>query len=238
MIETIINPIPTTTSRPLVDTHRSTLRATRRFRAAALAGAARRGRDVAGSRLLLALTLPLLLLVACLIKLDSRGPVLNRQDRVGLHGRIFAIPKFRSMRTDAEAGGRCWAAEKDRRLTRIGAFIRATRIDELPQLVGVLRGEMSLVGQRPERPFFIEELARIISKYHERAHVLPGITGWAQMNHPFGASIQDARVKLTHDLNYLRNQSLILDLRILLATVRVVLFRVAPRSATVPAAAR
>jgi exopolysaccharide biosynthesis polyprenyl glycosylphosphotransferase len=188
-----------------------------------LAGSLRRARDVAGSLLLLALTSPLLVLVAFLIKLDSPGPVLYRQDRAGLHGRVFAILKFRSMRTDAEAAGPCWAAERDPRVTRIGRFIRAARIDELPQLVNVLRGEMSLVGPRPERPLFCEQLARVIPQFHERTRVLPGITGWAQVNYPYGASVEDARAKLTYDLYYLRNASLLLDLRILAATVRVVL---------------
>ncbi len=148
---------------------------------------------MAGSLLLLALTLPLLLQVACLIKFESRGPALYRQDRAGLHGRIVAILKFRSVRTDAEGGRPCHRlADRDPRLTRIGAFIRAKRIDALPQLINVVRGEMSLVGPRPERPFFTEELARIMPAYDERMHALPGITGWVQVNRPYGASIQDA----------------------------------------------
>jgi exopolysaccharide biosynthesis polyprenyl glycosylphosphotransferase len=189
----------------------------------------RRARDIAGSLLLLVLTLPMLLLVACLIKLDSRGPVLYRQDRVGLHGRVFSLLKFRSMRVDAEAGGPCWAAERDPRGTRIGALIRRCRIDELPQLVNVLRGEMSLVGPRPERPYFVQHLARVIPNYNERTNVRPGITGWAQVNYPYGASVEDARIKLTYDLHYLRNQSLMFDNRILAATIKVVLFRIGGR---------
>jgi exopolysaccharide biosynthesis polyprenyl glycosylphosphotransferase len=196
---------------------------------AALAGAVRRGRDIAGSMLLLVLTLPLLLLVAWLIKLDSPGPVLYRQDRVGLHGRIFTLWKFRSMRVDAEAAGPRWAAERDPRVTRVGAVIRACRVDELPQLVNVLRGEMSLVGPRPERPHFTVQLARVIPRYDERTCVLPGVTGWAQVSYPYGASIEDARAKLDYDLYYLANRSLLFDLRILAATVRVVLFRVGAR---------
>ena len=160
----------------------------------------RRTLDVIGSLLLLAFTLPLLLLVAFLIKVDSTGPALYRQSRVGLHGRIFTMLKFRSMRVDAEAAGPRWATDRDPRMTRIGAFIRATRLDEVPQLLNVLRGEMSLVGPRPERPHFVQQLAAIIPRYNERTHVLPGITGWAQINYPYGASVEDARAKLAFDL--------------------------------------
>jgi lipopolysaccharide/colanic/teichoic acid biosynthesis glycosyltransferase len=194
-----------------------------------LAYALRRFRDIAGSILLLALTLPLVALVACLIKLDSRGPLVYRQDRVGLHGRVFTLLKFRSMRTDAEAAGPCWAAERDPRVTRVGAFIRACRIDELPQLINVLRGEMSLVGPRPERPHFTAQLSRILPRYDERTRVLPGLTGWAQVKYKYGASVEDARAKLDYDLQYLANRSLLLDLRILAATVPVVLFRIGAR---------
>jgi exopolysaccharide biosynthesis polyprenyl glycosylphosphotransferase len=189
----------------------------------ALVDAARRGRDVVLSLLLLCLTMPLLLMVALLIKLESPGPVLYRQERVGLRGRRFDLWKFRSMRTDAEASGPVWCARHDPRVTRVGAFIRAHRIDELPQLVNVLRGEMSLVGPRPERPIFAEQLARAIPGFAERTCVLPGLTGWAQVNCPYGASVEDARIKLDHDLYYIREQSLWLDLRILLGTVGVVL---------------
>jgi lipopolysaccharide/colanic/teichoic acid biosynthesis glycosyltransferase len=167
-----------------------------------------------------------MLAVACLIKLESRGPVLYQEDRVGLHGRIFSLLKLRSMQIDAEAGGPCWAAQRDRRVTRIGGFIRACRIDELPQLINVLRGEMSLVGPRPERPFFTEQLREVIQQYDERTRVLPGITGWAQVNFP---SVGDARAKLSYDLYYIHNQTMLLDLQILLATVRVVLLGVGAR---------
>jgi lipopolysaccharide/colanic/teichoic acid biosynthesis glycosyltransferase len=204
-------------------------RTTRSVHRAALADALRRSRDIAGSVLLLLLTLPLLLVVACLIKLDSRGPVLYRQDRVGLNGRVFTLLKFRSMRMDAEAAGPCWAAQRDPRVTQIGAFIRACRIDEFPQLVNVLRGEMSLVGPRPERPHFTAQLERVIPRYRDRTRVLPGITGLAQISYPYGASIEDARAKLRFDLEYLANRSLLLDLRILAATVRVMLFRIGAR---------
>jgi exopolysaccharide biosynthesis polyprenyl glycosylphosphotransferase len=189
----------------------------------------RRALDVIGSLLLLAFAVPLLLLVAFLIRVDSTGPVLYRQSRVGLHGRIFTMLKFRSMRVDAEVAGPCWATDRDPRMTRIGAFIRATRIDEVPQLLNVLRGEMSLVGPRPERPHFVQQLAAIIPRYNERTHVLPGITGWAQINYPYGASVEDARAKLAFDLFYINNRALLLDLRILLRTIPVVLFRIGAR---------
>jgi exopolysaccharide biosynthesis polyprenyl glycosylphosphotransferase len=189
----------------------------------------RRALDVIGSLLLLAFTLPLLLLVAFLIKVDSTGPVLYRQSRVGLHGRIFTMLKFRSMRVNAEVAGPCWATDRDPRMTRIGAFIRATRLDEVPQLLNVLRGDMSLVGPRPERPHFVQQLDAIIPRYNERTHVLPGITGWAQINYPYGASVEDARAKLAFDLFYINNRALLLDLRILLRTIPVVLFRIGAR---------
>ena len=189
----------------------------------------RRALDVIGSLLLLAFAVPLLLLVAFLIRVDSTGPVLYRQSRVGLHGRIFTMLKFRSMRVDAEVAGPCWATDRDPRMTRIGAFIRATRIDEVPQLLNVLRGEMSLVGPRPERPHFVQQLAAIIPRYNERTHVLPGITGWAQINYPYGASVEDARAKLAFDLFYINNRALLLDLRILLRTIPVVLLRIGAR---------
>jgi exopolysaccharide biosynthesis polyprenyl glycosylphosphotransferase len=185
----------------------------------------RRGFDVIGGLLLLALTSPLLLLVTFLIKLDSRGPVLYRQSRVGLHGRIFTILKFRSMRVGAETAGPCWATTGDPRVTRIGRFIRATRLDEVPQLLNVLRGEMSLVGPRPERPHFVRQLVAVIPRYNERTLVRPGITGWAQINYPYGASIEDARAKLEFDIFYINNRTLLLDLRILLKTIPVVLLR-------------
>jgi lipopolysaccharide/colanic/teichoic acid biosynthesis glycosyltransferase len=197
--------------------------------AGALSDAVRRARDVMGCLVLLVLVMPLLMVMACLIKLDSRGPVLYRQERVGLHGRVFTLLKFRSMRMDAEACGPCWAAERDPRVTRVGTFIRATRIDELPQLLNVLRGEMSLIGPRPERPHFTALLARTIPSYADRTEILPGITGWAQVNYPYGASVEDARFKLAYDLHYIRSRSLLLDLYILIATMRIVTFRIGAR---------
>jgi exopolysaccharide biosynthesis polyprenyl glycosylphosphotransferase len=175
---------------------------------------------------LLLLTLPLMVLAAVMIRLESAGPVLYRQTRVGLHGQPFTLLKFRSMAMNAEEAGQPrWATQQDPRITRVGSFIRPMRIDELPQLINVLRGEMSLVGPRPERPMFVEELARAIPFYRERSYVKPGITGWAQVNFPYGASVEDARQKLSYDLYYVKNCSLLLDLFILLATIRVILFR-------------
>ena len=191
-----------------------------------LRGAAHRGLDLTGALTLLLLTLPLLLLVALAIKLDSPGPVFYRQERVGRGGRLFSLFKFRSMGVDAEAGGAPqWASKQDPRVTRVGRLIRLTRIDEIPQVLNVLRGDMALVGPRPERPAFVEQLGRLIPHYDERACVRPGITGWAQVNYPYGASVEDARMKLTYDLYYVQHRGLRLDLRILLATVRVVLFQ-------------
>ncbi len=181
--------------------------------------------DIGISLALLVFTLPLMLLVALLVRVDSTGPVLYRQERVGLGGRSFVLLKFRSMRRDAEARGPAWAQTRDPRVTRVGAFMRRTRIDELPQLINVLRGEMSFIGPRPERPHFVEKLAAAIPHYRERARVKPGLTGWAQVNYPYGASVEDARAKLSYDLFYVKNRSPLLDLLILFATVRVILFQ-------------
>lgn len=181
--------------------------------------------DIAASLGLLLLTLPLMLVTALLIRIDSAGPILYRQERVGLGGKTFTLLKFRSMRTDAEARGPAWAQARDPRVTRVGQVIRKIRIDELPQLFNVLRGEMSFVGPRPERPHFVEQLAAVIPHYRERGRVKPGVTGWAQVNYPYGASIEDARMKLSYDLYYVRNRSLLLDILILIATVRVILFQ-------------
>lgn len=187
---------------------------------------AKRAFDICVSLALLLLTLPLMLLIAALVRIDSVGPVLYRQQRTGLHGRPFTLLKFRSMTMDAEQGGNPrWAIQQDPRITRVGSFIRPMRIDELPQLINVLRGEMSMIGPRPERPHFVEQLARIIPFYNERSYVKPGITGWAQVNYPYGASVEDARQKLSYDLYYVKNRSLLLDVLILIATIRVILFR-------------
>ena len=190
----------------------------------------KRAFDIVVSLGLLLLTLPLLVGTACLIKLESPGPVFYRQTRVGLHGRVFTILKFRSMCVDAETDGRPrWAAEKDPRVTRIGAIIRKLRIDELAQIFNVLRGDMSFVAPRPERPFFVAELARAIPYYSERHWVRPGITGWAQVNYPYGASNEDAWIKLTYDLYYVKNRSIFLDCVILLQTARVIFWNYGAR---------
>jgi exopolysaccharide biosynthesis polyprenyl glycosylphosphotransferase len=175
---------------------------------------------------MLILMLPLMVLIALAIKMDSPGPVFYRQQRVGKFDKPFTLFKFRSMRADAEAGGNpLWAQRHDTRVTRIGRFIRTTRIDELPQLVNVLRGEMSLVGPRPERPHFVEQLSRAIPFYRQRSYVKPGVTGWAQVNFPYGASVEDSREKLAYDLYYVKHRSVLLDAFILVSTIRVVLLR-------------
>jgi exopolysaccharide biosynthesis polyprenyl glycosylphosphotransferase len=175
---------------------------------------------------MLVLTLPLTALTALAIKIDSSGPVFYRQQRSGQFDKPFTLFKFRSMTADAEAAGSPrWAQKQDPRVTRVGRFIRATRIDELPQLANVILGEMSMVGPRPERPHFVEQLARAIPFYRQRSYVKPGLTGWAQVNFPYGASVEDAREKLAYDLYYAKNRSLVLDASILLSTIRVVLYR-------------
>ena len=187
--------------------------------------AVQRAWDVLTSLALLVFTLPVMLLVALCVRLDSPGPVLYRQERVGLGGKPFTLLKFRSMKADAEARGPAWAQARDPRVTRVGLFMRRTRIDELPQLINVLRGEMSFIGPRPERPHFVERLGAVIPFYHERSRVKPGLTGWAQVNYPYGASVEDAKAKLSYDLFYVQNRSVLLDAAILFATVRVILFQ-------------
>lgn len=191
----------------------------------ALSGIVKRVFDIGASALLLALTAPVIALFAILVKLDSRGPAFFRQRRVGLFGQPFEVLKLRSMHLNAEADGARWAAEADPRVTRIGRFIRKARIDELPQAWSVLKGEMSFVGPRPEQPKFVTELERQLPFYAERHMVKPGITGWAQINLPYGASIEDSRQKLEYDLYYAKNYTPFLDLLILLQTLRVVLWR-------------
>jgi sugar transferase (PEP-CTERM system associated) len=181
--------------------------------------------DIGASFLLLVLTAPLILLAAIIVKLDSKGPAFFRQSRVGLYGEEFEIIKLRSMRQDAEVSGKAvWAAANDPRVTRVGQIIRKLRIDELPQAWSVLKGEMSFVGPRPERRQFVEDLEKHMPYYAERHMVKPGITGWAQINYPYGASIEDARHKLEYDLYYAKNYTPFLDLLILLQTLRVVLW--------------
>ncbi len=190
----------------------------------AVSSVAKRVFDVTASALLLAATAPLIVLFALLVKLDSRGPAFFRQTRVGLYGQNFNVIKLRSMRNDAEAGGARWASKNDPRVTRIGSFIRKVRIDELPQTWSVLKGEMSFVGPRPERPEFVSDLEQQLPYYAERHMVKPGITGWAQVNYPYGASIEDSRHKLEYDLYYAKNYTPFLDLLIILQTLRVVLW--------------
>jgi exopolysaccharide biosynthesis polyprenyl glycosylphosphotransferase len=174
---------------------------------------------------LLLLASPVMALAAIAIKLDSRGPLIYRQERVGLGGHSFMCLKFRSMTTDAERDGVArWATKNDARVTRIGRFIRKTRIDELPQLITVLKGEMSIVGPRPERPSFVADLQQKIPFYDLRHTVKPGVTGWAQVRYPYGATFDDAVHKHQFDLYYVKNNSLLLDLVILIDTVSVVLF--------------
>ena len=188
-------------------------------------GIVHRAFDIVLSLVLLLFTLPVMALTALLIRLDSPGPILYRQSRVGLGGTEFTVLKFRSMVTNAEARGPVWASQRDPRVTRVGSFIRLARIDELPQLWNVLSGEMSFIGPRPERPHFTDQLEQLVPHYRDRLLVKPGLTGWAQVNYPYGASVEDARAKLSYDLYYVKHRTLFLDLMILFATVRVVLFQ-------------
>lgn len=197
------------------------------FHQAALTSVSKRLFDVSASCFLLFLTWPIMLLAALAICIEAGGkaPVFYCQERVGRNDRVFRVIKFRSMRVDAERNGVAqWAAKNDSRVTKVGAFIRKTRIDELPQLFNVLRGEMSFVGPRPERPQFVEELERIIPYYSVRHRVNPGITGWAQICYPYGASEEDAKEKLQYDLYYIKNYSVFLDLMVLLQTAHVILW--------------
>ncbi|WP_395701296.1 TIGR03013 family XrtA/PEP-CTERM system glycosyltransferase [Aquabacterium sp.] len=180
--------------------------------------------DILCSLVLIAVSAPVMVLTAIAIKLESRGPVFYRQERVGANSRVFKVTKFRSMRTDAEKDGKpVWASAQDSRVTRIGNIIRKTRIDELPQLFNVLKGEMSLVGPRPERPYFVEQLTQEIPYYAVRHSIKPGVTGWAQVKYQYGSTVEDSAEKLQYDLYYVKNHSLFLDFVILFETVGVVL---------------
>ena len=171
----------------------------------------------------LVLATPLLAVSAVLIKLDSRGPILFSQPRVGQNGTLFTLRKLRSMQDDAEMlSGPVYTTEDDRRVTRVGRFLRTTRVDELPQLFNVLKGEMSFIGPRPERPFFVEQFEKEILCYTQRLSVKPGITGWAQVNYPYGSNLEDAIEKLRFDLYYIKNMSLLLDLFIILKTLKII----------------
>lgn len=194
------------------------------FQRARPALALKRAFDLTFSLIGLALSLPIMVAVAIIIRLDSKGPIIYRQARVGLAGATFDVLKFRSMRTDAEAGkGAQWATKNDPRVTTVGKYLRKFRLDELPQFVNVIKGEMSFVGPRPERPVFVDQLRTQISYYDERHSVRPGLTGWAQVQYPYGASVEDAFRKLEYDLFYLKNMSVIFDALILFQTVRTVL---------------
>lgn len=190
-----------------------------------LSGTLKRLCDLSVGCSMLMLLLPLMAITAVAIKIDSRGPVLHRQRRVGRFDRPFTLFSFRSMTTEASGGGPHWTRQQGPQITQVGRFIRASRIDKLPQLANVIRGEMSLVGPRPERPHFVGQLARAIPFYHQRHDVRPGLTGWAQVNLGRAAAIGDAREKLAYDLYYVRNHGITLDFIILLSTVRVVLRR-------------
>lgn len=197
----------------------------RGFKKSGFAKWSKRMTGIVVSLLIGIVSLPAMILVAILIKLDSPGPIFYRQERVGEEGTPFMLLKFRSMRIDAEAlTGPVWAKEEDPRVTRVGRFIRKTRLDELPQIINVLRGDMSFVGPRPERPFFVEELSKQIPFYPLRFAVKPGVTGWAQVSYSYGASVEDAKEKLRYDLYYIKNMSLLFDLFIIFQTVKIVLF--------------
>jgi sugar transferase (PEP-CTERM system associated) len=180
--------------------------------------------DIVASAALLMVSLPVMIIAAIAVKLESHGPIIYRQSRVGLGGKPFDVLKFRSMRADAERDGKPqWAQRGDSRVTRVGHFMRLTRIDELPQLFSVLAGQMSLVGPRPERPYFVEQIAEKVPFYAARHSVKPGVTGWAQVRHHYGASVEDASDKLEYDLFYVKNHTLFFDILILFYSVKVVL---------------
>jgi sugar transferase (PEP-CTERM system associated) len=194
------------------------------FKRSAILKKLKRGLDILGSVLGLTLFIPVNLIVSIAIKLDSMGPILYRQERVGKDGKIFRLLKFRSMYMDAEENGPVWARVNDERVTRVGRIIRKMRLDEIPQMLNVLKGDMSFVGPRPERPFFVDRLVNEIPFYSERHVIKPGITGWAQIRYHYGASKEDALQKLKYDLYYIKHMSTILDLIIIFETIKIVLF--------------
>jgi exopolysaccharide biosynthesis polyprenyl glycosylphosphotransferase len=197
------------------------------YRRSSLRQLSSRALDLVASAILMVVSFPALIATVVAIKVEDglRAPVLYRQERVGFGGRVFQLLKFRSMRIDAETRGEArWAVKDDPRVTRVGAVIRAMRVDELPQILNVLRGDMSLVGPRPERPEFVARLSQKIPYYLERHCLKPGVTGWAQLCYPYGSSEQDAMEKLQYDLYYIKNNSLLLDLVILVQTAEVMLF--------------
>lgn len=181
--------------------------------------------DIVMSLILLVVSLPVTIVTALAVKLESKGPVFYRQERMGLNGKVFKIIKFRSMVQDAEKkSGPIWSTKGDPRITRVGRFIRRVRIDEIPQIINIFKGEMSFVGPRPERPFFVEKLSKEIPLYKRRLKVRPGVTGWAQVKHKYDESVEDVKVKLRYDLFYIENISLSMDFKIIFRTVFVVLF--------------
>ena len=181
--------------------------------------------DVLASIAILVFTLPLSIAVAVAIRIDSDGPAFYRQKRVGLNDRPFDLLKFRTMGVDAEADGvPQWAGNSDSRVTRVGRLLRRTRVDEIPQLINVLKGDMGLVGPRPERPYFVNDLGAKIAFYNERHRIKPGLTGWAQINYRYTDSVDDAKVKTEFDLYYVKNHSMFLDLVIVLQTLRVIIW--------------
>jgi len=184
----------------------------------------KRALDIFFSLLALLISLPVLLMAMLAIRLESRGPIFYRQERVTLNGRVFWLYKLRTMHPDAETDGPKWAAEEDPRITKVGAFLRRTRLDEIPQLLNILWGDMSIVGPRPERPCFVEELSQELRLYQLRHSVRAGLTGWAQINYRYGASLEDAQRKLEYDLFYIKNFSLLRDGAIMLQTLRVLLW--------------
>jgi sugar transferase (PEP-CTERM system associated) len=196
------------------------------FRVSWLSRLMKRAVDLTLALAMTVAALPLIILTALLVFMDDGRPILYRQERVGENGRIFTLSKFRSMRKDAEQDGTpIWAKDGDDRVTRIGGFLRKTRLDELPQLWNVIRGDMSFVGPRPERPFFVEQLSGAIPFYQQRHAVKPGLTGWAQVKYRYGSSLEDAMEKLRYDLYYIKHLSVFFDLTIVFDTVKVVLFR-------------
>lgn len=195
------------------------------FKKSKLATLTKRVIEFALSLIGLILLSPTILILSALIKIDSRGPVFYKQERVGERGKLFKLLKFRSMLENAEPNGPVWAEKEDKRVTRVGQWIRKLRLDEVPQMFNVLKGNLSFVGPRPERPFFVEQLREEIPFYDQRHTVKPGVTGWAQIKYPYGASKEDALEKLKYDLYYVKNWSPLFDLLIIFETIKVVLFR-------------
>jgi len=181
--------------------------------------------DIALSLGLIVFSIPITIISALIVKLESKGPIFYKQERMGLNGKIFKIYKFRSMVSDAEKiSGPVWSTKDDPRITRFGKFIRKVRIDEIPQMLNILKGDMSFVGPRPERPFFVEKLSNEIPLYKRRLKVRPGVTGWAQVKHKYDENIEDVKMKTRYDLFYIENMSLRMDFKIIFRTVFVVLF--------------